>query len=494
MTNADLFNRLLTKNILSIVAYVGECFCILSVFIIMLCFLGKEREGRISQKTIMPMVVMVGTVICINAYCLVNDYIRLKGIWNEPFIEGAVKLADKSDFEWLIYTVVLCAIIATSYFTFTKKRIMNTVMSALMIIFFESYISTEMMCSAMYFAKEPREYVLNFTMQDQLLGTTGAYLFTLSYVLIMVSIFLILYFGMYKAQRIIYVGWKNRMIFIVWELLMICIMCIPIMFGTTGDNQVRYMSYELAIIMPIVCIAVPALLVAIISRRYVLEKTMIQEDYISAELDYINQYKKNQQETRAFRHDIINNLAMLSAIHDGNNYDEAQEYLDNLLGNVRAMSPRYNTGDEMLDCIVGMKSTKMDEEGIDFTLDGVIDGGLGMKPVDICSIFANAFDNAIEACEKLTDKDDRWIKLEIKRTENFFSIMLSNSMSENVKASIADKLFRDGERITSKKDRSLHGYGTQNMKASISKYDGIEKVEADGGVFKLSIMIPRKEK
>ena len=155
---------------------------------------------------------------------------------------------------------------------------------------------------------------------------------------------------------------------------MICVMCVPIMFGVSGSDQVRYMRYELAIILPVVGFAVPFLMVAIISRRYVLEKTMIQEDYISAELNYINQYKKNQQETRAFRHDIINNLSMLSAIHDGNNYDEAQEYLNTLLGNVRAMSPKYNTGDEMLDCIVGMKSSKMDEEGIDFTLDGVIDG------------------------------------------------------------------------------------------------------------------------
>ena len=493
MTNADEFYRLLIKNILSIVSYIGECFCILSVFIIMLCFLGKDREGRITRKTVIPFIIMVGTVTCVNVYCIYRDYMVLKNTWNEPYIEGAVRLVDKSDFEWIIYIIVIGAIIAAALFTFTKKRLMNTIMSALMIVFFESYVSTEMMCSAMYFSEEPREYVLNFKMQDQLLGTTGSYIFTLSYVMIMISIFLVLYFGMYKAQRTVYVGWRNRIFFIVWELLMICVMCVPIMFGVSGSDQVRYMRYELAIILPVVGFAVPFLLVAIISRRYVLEKTMIQEDYISAELNYINQYKKNQQETRAFRHDIINNLSMLSAIHDGNNYDEAQEYLNTLLGNVRAMSPKYNTGDEMLDCIVGMKSSKMDEEGIDFTLDGVIDGGLGMRPVDICSIFANALDNAIEACERIPDESDRWIRLDIKRTDKFFSILLSNSMTDDAKAEITDKLFKDGERITSKKDRSLHGYGTQNMKTTISKYDGIEKVEAGGGIFKLSIMIPRKE-
>ena len=145
----------------------------------------------------------------------------------------------------------------------------------------------------------------------------------------------------------------------------------------------------------------------------------------------------------------------------------------------------------MLDCIVGMKSSKMEEEGIDFMIDGVIDGGLGMKPVDVCSIFANAMDNAIEACEKISEDGERWIKLAMKRTDKFFSITLSNSMPEGGNGNITSKLFSEGERVTTKKDRAHHGFGTQNMKATISKYDGIEKVTAADGVFTLSIMIPR---
>ena len=98
-----------------------------------------------------------------------------------------------------------------------------------------------------------------------------------------------------------------------------------------------------------------------------------------------------------------------------------------------------------------------------------------MKPVDVCSIFANAMDNAIEACDKLSEESEKWIRLELKKTDKFFSIKLSNTMSGDEKI------------------KNLHGYGTQNMKAAISKYDGIEKTDADGGVYTLSIMIPRIE-
>ena len=214
-------------------------------------------------------------------------------------------------------------------------------------------------------------------------------------------------------------------------------------------------------------------------------------EYISAELDYINQYKKNQTEIRAFRHDIINNLSMLSALHEEKNYEGAKDYIDTLLGNVKSMSPKYITGDEMLDCIVGMKAAKMDEEGINFTLEGVIDCGLGMKAVDICSIFANALDNAIEACEKVSKDLERWIKLSVKRTDKFFLIKLENTMNEEEKTQPLSRLFDEGERITTKKDKAHHGFGVQNMKETVLKYEGIDKVEIEDGVFILSIVIPR---
>jgi hypothetical protein len=55
---------------------------------------------------------------------------------------------------------------------------------------------------------------------------------------------------------------------------------------------------------------------------------------------------------------------MLSAMLADKNYDEAGKHLETLLGEVKGMSPKYVTGDEMLDCIVGMKASKMEEDDI----------------------------------------------------------------------------------------------------------------------------------
>ncbi len=476
MTFADKFYSIVSIYIFSSLSYIGEVFCILSVVFLMLSFLGAE--GEVNRWTFMPSLFYTGIVVVINAFCVIHDYIVLKDHWNEPYQENVVSLSDKSDFQIIFTVLIIALLVVTAVLTFTSSKVKNVIMAGIMMVFFETYISCEMKYAAMYFSEEPKNYVLKYSGIEGYLGSGFSNFFIVAYMVIMFSIFLLLYFGMIKSQRTMYIGWRNRIFFIFWEVLMIIIMYVPVMGGVSGLEQVRYMQYELGIIMVLMGFAVPFLMITMISRRYALEKTLIQEAYISAELDYINQYKQNQMETRAFRHDIINNLSLLSAMHDDKKYEEIEEYLSTLFSSISAMSPRYVTGDEMLNCIIGMKSSKMDEERIDFSTEGVIAGGLGMKPIDVCSIFANALDNAIEACEKIEEEKNRWIKLSLEKTSEFFMIRLRNAMTSGGGAS--------------NKDRNLHGYGIQNMKTTISKYNGTGTVDVKDNVYTLSIKIPRE--
>ena len=221
------------------------------------------------------------------------------------------------------------------------------------------------------------------------------------------------------------------------------------------------------------------------AERNMKERYNYQENYLKAELDYIEQYKENQTETRAFRHDIINNLSMLDMMMNECKTEEASQHLKELLGRISALTPKYVTGDEMLDCIVSMKAERMESLSIPFTTDGVVDGGLGMKPMDICGIFANALDNAIEAAEQTLP--NAFVSMNIKRTEQFFVIRISNSVKEKVNV---EKLASVSS-YTSKSDTEHHGFGLRNIKDTAAKYDGLVKCESKDTEFTLSVMIPR---
>lgn len=51
-----------------------------------------------------------------------------------------------------------------------------------------------------------------------------------------------------------------------------------------------------------------------------------------------------------------------------------------LHGRLSSFSPKIVTGEDMLDALISSKLADIESKGISFTVNGVIDGGLGWKP------------------------------------------------------------------------------------------------------------------
>lgn len=213
-----------------------------------------------------------------------------------------------------------------------------------------------------------------------------------------------------------------------------------------------------------------------------------QEEYLQAQLSYFQQYKENQEETRRFRHDLNNHLLCLSEMMQEGKREEAESYVNSLIKQEKALSPEVVTGDEMLDCMISSKLGRMGKEGISFHLEGILEGGLGLSPMDTCCIFANAMDNAIEACKKIPEGGRREIDITLKKTEQFFCIEIGNTVSENQDM---EKLLSSQGNFTSKKNRNLHGYGIYNMRRTVEKYGGIFRMECREKWVTVSIVLNR---
>ncbi len=221
------------------------------------------------------------------------------------------------------------------------------------------------------------------------------------------------------------------------------------------------------------------------TSAYYQQGQKFQEEWMKHELAYFKEYKKSQEETRRFRHDVTNNLSCLSALLQEEKQEEAQRYLNNMLGEIHAFSPKVVTGDEMLDCIISVKWEQMIEEGIFFEVDGILDRGLEWEPIDICTVFSNALDNAIEACQKVTG--EKVILLSLKRTKNFYYIEIKNSMNKEL-LNVGE--IRSGKLFTTKKDKDIHGFGLENIKKIIYNHSGQVELDTDDEYFILRMIIP----
>ena len=250
-----------------------------------------------------------------------------------------------------------------------------------------------------------------------------------------------------------------------------------------GEMQIRIV---LSLFLSALYIAIPFLMMKNKLSTYYEIGLRHQQEINTLELEHFKQYKEAQEETGAFRHDIINHLLVIQMLQNGEKTEEAKEYVDDLLGKIQSFSPKVVTGCEILDCILSSKLERMNQSRIDFSIDGVMDHGLDLKATDICSIFANAVDNAIEACEERENNRNIWMT--IKKTASFYCISIENTFPDN---RMEQNHFAFGKKhFTTKKNKELHGYGIGNIKKTVEQNNGEMTVEIKDDRFVMTILLP----
>lgn len=180
-------------------------------------------------------------------------------------------------------------------------------------------------------------------------------------------------------------------------------------------------------------------------------------------------------------HDLKHQLAALRA-----NNTNAGDLIDELEKGLGDYENEFDTGSTVLDTILSEKATICREKEIEFIVmaDGTLLGAL--PAMDICAIFGNAIDNAIEYEEKIADREKRRIKLEVSRRSFFTLILIENYFEGELDTDSA--LPR-----TTKAEKAYHGYGLSSIKHSAEQYDGAMTISGADNIFQLKLLIPGKE-
>ena len=255
--------------------------------------------------------------------------------------------------------------------------------------------------------------------------------------LVQFIIFLILYIAIYKKGKMLDIKPVYIIVLCVLFLAVTSSGSIPFSKDFPEEQITYYARIMLAVFIPLILLSVTLILILNKLREDQKAANEYQAQYLEAELAYIAQYKKNVGETRKFRHDIINNLSLMEMMVNDGHIEEAREHLKQMLENINSLSHRFATGDEMLDLIVNMKASAMEDGKIAFQCSGSLDGGLDMKPFDICGVFAGALDNAIAESKSCETPE---INMSISETEDSRIISIRNNFTEGSYGDKAEKL------------------------------------------------------
>lgn len=192
--------------------------------------------------------------------------------------------------------------------------------------------------------------------------------------------------------------------------------------------------------------------------------------------------KENAEAILQSCHDLKNQLYALRTSPGSG----TEAYLEQLQKTIDRYDSLYQTGNEALDVILSEKGLRCREKEIDLVC--VVQGELlgFMDPTDVCTIFGNALDNAIEALEEITDRERRIIQVKAAQENGFLVIRFENPYDHPLNRTEAGL-------DTTKTDRWGHGYGLKGIRYMTEKYDGHMVIDTEEGKFVLTLLLPRQQ-
>lgn len=207
----------------------------------------------------------------------------------------------------------------------------------------------------------------------------------------------------------------------------------------------------------------------------------VTREYNEQQKEYFGQMLKKEQDTRKFRHDIVNHLLVVKSLFQKNEHINAESYIAELLEDISSISAKqYDVGNEIINVIINYYFVPLSKEA-DVKVSGYIGETEHISQKDMCALVSNLVKNAAEAVK---DMKNAKVTFAVRRGERFACILLENSCREEA---VFDK---NGMLKTSKADSRDHGWGMKIVQEIVSKYHGEIRIFTEENRFKAEVYLP----
>ena len=184
---------------------------------------------------------------------------------------------------------------------------------------------------------------------------------------------------------------------------------------------------------------------------------------------YVEEAKTRYDETKSFRHDIRNHIAVVKKLLQNGKLEEAITYVEDLDDMAEKMSFPCSTNNPVVDILVGNKLGIAKSMGIDVDCSLPLPYPCGIRDIDICIVLSNALDNAIHAVKNLGTGIEKYIRVSGRIQGDFLMMEIQNSFHG--------------------KSAFKKGTGLSNVKKVAEKYGGAMSIETQENVFVLHVLL-----
>lgn len=215
------------------------------------------------------------------------------------------------------------------------------------------------------------------------------------------------------------------------------------------------------------------LMVFAISKDTYKKSNELAEYQLSIKTKYYEDMLAKEIQTRKFRHDVKNLLLSIQLYNQKHDYNMIDNCVNELLEKPLFLTNQFHCGDDLVNAILSDKNMVAAQTHATIECTGHITVHR-INKIDICTIFGNLLDNAIEACKKLNKKSEIQVQLRTYNQDLFIRIENPIDTKQEI---------RKDNLITTKENKEYHGFGLKNVKECIDKYQGIMDITIEDNKF-----------
>ena len=198
---------------------------------------------------------------------------------------------------------------------------------------------------------------------------------------------------------------------------------------------------------------------------------------LNAATKQIEQLRINQQQSAIYHHDLRHHMNYLNACIEENKLQEASAYIRQTFDHIDSIKVERYSENEPLNLILSSYADKAKEKGIDMKITITASDFSRFYVTDLCSLLANALENAITAASRAQSADLRYITLRLYEKNRKLCLDLCNGYS-------TPPVFENDIPVSRK---SGHGIGVKSMIHVVEQYKGVYRFRAEDGEFRFQV-------
>ena len=208
------------------------------------------------------------------------------------------------------------------------------------------------------------------------------------------------------------------------------------------------------------------------------------EQKLQMQKQHYEELTEKMDEISRMRHDMRHHLRAIMSYAQQGKYEELmgylQEYASVITEDEKVVCYCRNMA---VDAVIHFYAGELRQRGIPFEYDIMLPQNTGISDTDLCKIYGNLLENAVDAVKDQAPESQPYVKVLTKIKNKKLLIEISNPYSNEIQRKEAG--------FYSTKHEGF-GIGTASVTEVVQRIGGYVAFDTDGGIFKVNIFLPVK--